>query len=152
MPGWWNHWPLRKKGIQISCLEIHPSLSRTCPKALRWLKGKAFLRWFDSIPRFWTCCRYGMFSKQIRSNNSFLIQVWEGQGVVKGGRTLIGATNPADSTPGTIRGDFAIQVGRNIIHGSDTVENANKEIALWFKTEELANWTPADQTWVYEKL
>ena len=93
-----------------------------------------------------------MFSKQIRSNNSFLIQVWEGQGVVKGGRTLIGATNPPDSTPGTIRGDFAIQVGRNIIHGSDTVENANKEIALWFKTEELANWTPADQTWVYEKL
>jgi nucleoside-diphosphate kinase len=59
--------------------------------------------------------------------------VWEGLNVVKTGRVMLGATNPADSAPGTIRGDLCIQVGRNIIHGSDSVESANKEIALWFK-------------------
>eukprot|EP01119_Soliformovum_irregulare_P005878 TRINITY_DN17623_c0_g1_i1.p2 TRINITY_DN17623_c0_g1~~TRINITY_DN17623_c0_g1_i1.p2 ORF type:complete len:172 (+),score=53.55 TRINITY_DN17623_c0_g1_i1:40-516(+) len=77
--------------------------------------------------------------------------VWEGKDVVKGGRTLIGATNPSDSTPGTIRGDFCIEVGRNVIHGSDKPENAEKEIALWFSNaSELTAWTPADRTWIYE--
>jgi nucleoside-diphosphate kinase len=63
---------------------------------------------------------------------------------------MLGATNPADSAPGTIRGDLCIQVGRNIIHGSDAVESAKKEIALWFKDEELVDWTPAAENWVYE--
>ena len=58
--------------------------------------------------------------------------VWEGKNVVATGRTMIGATNPQASAPGTIRGDFCIEVGRNVIHGSDSVENAQKEIALWF--------------------
>ncbi|GFH24044.1 nucleoside diphosphate kinase [Haematococcus lacustris] len=57
--------------------------------------------------------------------------VWEGRNVVVTGRKIIGATNPAASEPGTIRGDYAIEVGRNVIHGSDSVENAQKEIALW---------------------
>lgn len=56
----------------------------------------------------------------------------------------------ADSLPGTIRGDLCIQVGRNIIHGSDAVESANKEIALWFTEKELVSWTPANSNWVYE--
>ena len=76
--------------------------------------------------------------------------VWEGLNVVKTGRKMLGETNPADSAPGTIRGDLCIQVGRNIIHGSDSVESANKEIALWFKPEELVSWTPAGEPWVYE--
>eukprot|EP00191_Tetraselmis_sp_GSL018_P020504 CAMPEP_0177579280 /NCGR_PEP_ID=MMETSP0419_2-20121207/861_1 /TAXON_ID=582737 /ORGANISM="Tetraselmis sp., Strain GSL018" /LENGTH=126 /DNA_ID=CAMNT_0019067907 /DNA_START=119 /DNA_END=495 /DNA_ORIENTATION=- len=58
--------------------------------------------------------------------------VWEGKGVVATGRKIIGATNPAASEPGTIRGDFCIEVGRNIVHGSDAVESAQKEISLWF--------------------
>jgi nucleoside-diphosphate kinase len=58
--------------------------------------------------------------------------VWEGLNSVKTGRVMLGATNPADSAPGTIRGDLCVQVGRNIIHGSDSVESAKKEIALWF--------------------
>jgi len=77
--------------------------------------------------------------------------VWEGLNVVKTGRKMLGETNPADSLPGTIRGDYCIQVGRNIIHGSDGVESANKEIALWFKPEELINWTPAQEGWIYEE-
>jgi len=76
--------------------------------------------------------------------------VWEGLNMVKTGRVMLGETNPADSKPGTIRGDFCIQVGRNIMHGSDSVESANKEIALWFKPEELVTFVPAAATWIYE--
>ena len=58
--------------------------------------------------------------------------VWEGKEAVKMGRMLLGATKPSDSLPGTIRGDFAVDVGRNICHGSDAVESANAEIKMWF--------------------
>jgi len=75
--------------------------------------------------------------------------VWEGLNVVKTGRVMLGETNPKDSKPGTIRGDFAIQVGRNICHGSDAVESAEKEIKLWFSEEELTSWKPAAIDWVY---
>lgn len=84
------------------------------------------------------------------SSGPVVPMVWEGLNVVKTGRVMLGATNPADSAPGTIRGDLCVQVGRNIIHGSDSVESANKEIALWFKDSELVSWTPANVNWVYE--
>nr|ALJ10922.1 nucleoside diphosphate kinase [Dolomedes sulfureus] len=76
--------------------------------------------------------------------------VWEGLNAVKTGRDIIGATNPMDSQPGTLRGDLCIQVGRNIIHGSDSCPSAEKEIALWFKEEELCNYKLALDSWVYE--
>lgn len=61
-----------------------------------------------------------------------IAMVWEGTDAVATGRKMLGKTKPLESEPGTIRGDFCIDVGRNIIHGSDSVESANKEIALWF--------------------
>ena len=76
--------------------------------------------------------------------------VWEGVKVVETGRKMLGATKPFDSLPGTIRGDFGIDVGRNIMHGSDGVESAKKEIGIWFKNEELFKWTPVAQPWIYE--
>jgi len=76
--------------------------------------------------------------------------VWQGQGAVKTGRQMLGATNPADSLPGTIRGDYCIQVGRNICHGSDSVDSAEKEIKLWFKPEEVSNYTSCASGWIYE--
>merc|ERR1711872_403045 len=76
--------------------------------------------------------------------------VWEGKDVVRMGRMMLGATNPRESNPGTIRGDFCIDVGRNICHGSDAVESAKKEIALWFKDEDLLNYTANSKPWVYE--
>merc|ERR1712066_503336 len=75
--------------------------------------------------------------------------VWEGQNAVKTGRVMLGETNPVDSKPGTIRGDYCIQVGRNIIHGSDALESAKKEIGLWFRDEDICDWAPAQQDWVY---
>jgi len=76
--------------------------------------------------------------------------VWEGRNIVATGRKMLGETDPFKSAPGTIRGDFCIEVGRNICHGSDSVESAVKEIGLWFKPEELVTWDPVMQPWNYE--
>ncbi|NCJ08473.1 nucleoside-diphosphate kinase [Synechococcales cyanobacterium C] len=76
--------------------------------------------------------------------------VWEGKGVVAAARKMIGATNPLNSEPGTLRGDYGIDIGRNIIHGSDAVETAQREIGLWFQSEELASWEPSLSSWIYE--
>jgi len=76
--------------------------------------------------------------------------VWEGEGVVSSARKIIGATNPLAAEPGTIRGDFGINIGRNLIHGSDAIETAQREIALWFKEEEIANWEPTLMSWTRE--
>ncbi|XP_042505666.1 uncharacterized protein LOC122082271 [Macadamia integrifolia] len=83
------------------------------------------------------------------SSGPVLAMVWEGEGVIKYGRKLIGATDPQKSEPGTIRGDLAVVVGRNIIHGSDGPETAKDEINLWFKPEELVSFTSNEEKWVY---
>ncbi|XP_044289713.1 nucleoside diphosphate kinase 3 isoform X2 [Varanus komodoensis] len=79
-----------------------------------------------------------------------LVQVWQGLEVVKMARMIIGETNPADAKPGTIRGDFCIEVGKNVIHGSDSVESAQREIALWFHTDEVTCWEDSTEHWIYE--
>lgn len=76
--------------------------------------------------------------------------VWEGKGVIASARKIIGATNPLNSEPGTLRGDFGVDVGRNLIHGSDAPETAEQEIKLWFKPEDLISWEPAAIAWIYE--
>ncbi|KAI7906838.1 nucleoside diphosphate kinase [Cokeromyces recurvatus] len=83
------------------------------------------------------------------SGTPVIAMVWEGKDVIKQGRAMIGATNPLGSDPGTIRGQYAISVGRNIIHGSDSFESVEKEIGLWFgQAGELIDWTPANVDWV----
>ncbi len=76
--------------------------------------------------------------------------VWEGDGVVASARKMIGSTNPLTAEPGTIRGDLGVNIGRNIIHGSDAVDTANREISLWFKEEELVNWQLSLSAWIHE--
>ncbi|KAI0078157.1 nucleoside diphosphate kinase [Panus rudis PR-1116 ss-1] len=75
--------------------------------------------------------------------------VFEGLDAVKTGRAILGATNPLNSAPGTIRGDFALATGRNIIHGSDSVENAEKEIKLWFP-EGIVQYSYDQAKWIFE--
>ncbi|KAK2460538.1 hypothetical protein APHAL10511_007008 [Amanita phalloides] len=75
--------------------------------------------------------------------------VWQGLDAVKTGRVMLGATNPLASSAGTIRGDYALAVGRNICHGSDSVENAEKEIKLWFP-EGVVQYTNALESWIFE--
>jgi len=76
--------------------------------------------------------------------------VWQGLDVVKQGRIMLGATNPLASAPGTIRGDYSIQTGRNIVHGSDSVESAQREIHHWFKQEEIHDYDRTIAKWIYE--
>jgi nucleoside-diphosphate kinase len=76
--------------------------------------------------------------------------VWEGDGVVAAARKVIGATDPLNAEPGTIRGDFGANIGRNVIHGSDAIETAQREIGLWFKDEELVSWQPTVMGWIHE--
>lgn len=84
------------------------------------------------------------------TSGPIIAMVWEGDGVVAAARKVIGATNPLTAEPGTIRGDFGVSIGRNLIHGSDAIETAQREIALWFKDEELVNWQPTLTAWTYE--
>ena len=73
--------------------------------------------------------------------------VWEGDGVIASARRLIGATKPLEADPGTIRGDLAVDIGRNVIHGSDGLDTAEFEIGLWFQDSEINQWNPSDQIW-----
>ncbi|XP_070617209.1 nucleoside diphosphate kinase 3 [Erythrolamprus reginae] len=93
------------------------------------------------------------FSRLVKfmSSGPIVAMVWQGQEVVKTARMMIGETNPADSKPGTIRGDFCIEVDKNVIHGSDSVETAQREIALWFRSEELfCSSKDSKEHWIYE--
>lgn len=85
------------------------------------------------------------------SSGPIVAMAWEGLNVIKSGRTLLGATNPADSAPGTIRGDFGIEVGRNICHGSDSPSGAARELSFWFKPNEVFDWKPVSNSQIYEK-
>lgn len=76
--------------------------------------------------------------------------VIEGANVVKLSRKIVGATNPVDAAPGTIRGDFALEIGRNVIHAGDSVESAKREIGIYFKKEEIQNYSRIDEPWLYE--
>eukprot|EP00029_Vermamoeba_vermiformis_P004022 TRINITY_DN14550_c0_g1_i1.p1 TRINITY_DN14550_c0_g1~~TRINITY_DN14550_c0_g1_i1.p1 ORF type:complete len:150 (-),score=39.81 TRINITY_DN14550_c0_g1_i1:162-611(-) len=76
--------------------------------------------------------------------------VFEGKGVVETSRKMIGATNPLNSEPGTVRGDLAVDMGRNVIHGSDSKDSAAREIKLWFGDNEVFSWTSHSQADLYE--
>jgi len=76
--------------------------------------------------------------------------VFEGPNAVKVVRATMGATNPAEAAPGTIRGDYALELGRNIVHGSDGPESAQREIALFFEPDELVEWGREVDRWVFE--
>lgn len=76
--------------------------------------------------------------------------VLEGRDVIAGVRQMMGPTDPAKAPPGTIRGDFGIDVGRNVVHGSDGPASAAREIALFFTPEELIDWQRTIDTWIYE--
>lgn len=75
----------------------------------------------------------------------------EGNKAIEAVRQTVGATNPTAAAPGTIRADYALEIGRNLIHASDGAETAAAELALWFKPEELVDWKRDGERWVYEK-
>lgn len=80
-----------------------------------------------------------------------VVMAWEGSQAIEAIRQTVGATNPTNAAPGTLRADLAIDIGRNLIHASDGPETAAFELGLWFKPEELVEWKRDDERWVFEK-
>jgi nucleoside-diphosphate kinase len=80
-----------------------------------------------------------------------MAMVWEGTNAVAAVRQTMGATRPWEAAPGSIRHDYALEVGRNLTHASDSVENAGIEIALWFAESELVNWQRCSDEWIFGK-
>jgi len=122
------------KGFQLKALKLMKPPKAQVEEHYRDLASKPF---FPKVVTYMT-------------SGPVVGMVWQGKNVVKTGRVMLGATNPADSAPGTIRGDFALDVGRNVIHGSDSVESAEREIKLWFGADGLVDWTQHSKDWIYE--
>ena len=123
---------LEQKGLRLAALKLLQAGRDLAERHYAVHKGKPF---YDSLLKFLTA-------------GPTVATVWEGREAVTVARTMIGPTDGAKAPPGTIRGDFAISVQNNLVHGSDSPENAAAEIALWFRPEELVTYQPADAAWV----
>ncbi|MFO7967516.1 MAG: nucleoside-diphosphate kinase [Archaeoglobaceae archaeon] len=84
------------------------------------------------------------------TSSPVVAMVFEGKNAVNVVRTIVGSTNPIEASPGTIRGDFGLDIGRNIVHASDSVRSAGREINLFFLEEEIFDYNRIDEPWVYE--
>jgi len=124
-----------KRGFKLAALKIVTASKEHLEKHYADLSDKPF---FPGLVTY-------------MASGPIVAMVWEGREVVKTGRLILGATNPLASAPGTIRFDYAIDVGRNVCHGSDSVDSAKKEIKLWFEDKEVVSWKSAQEGWVYEK-
>ncbi|KIK59665.1 hypothetical protein GYMLUDRAFT_44105 [Collybiopsis luxurians FD-317 M1] len=122
-----------KRGFKLVAMKLVHATPEHLEKHYADLKGKPF---FPGLIKY-------------MASGPVVGMVWEGLDAVKTGRAMLGATNPLASSPGTIRGDYALAVGRNICHGSDAVESAKKEIALWFP-EGIIQYTNTNEGWIFE--
>lgn len=121
-----------RKGLRLVAAKMLMPSQDLAAKHYAVHKGKPF---YDSLLKFLT-------------SGPTLAVVLEGREAVTAVRNMMGLTDGTKSPPGTIRGDFALSIQNNLIHGSDSPENAVEEIKLWFRPEELCAWTPVDQPWV----
>ncbi|XP_052628863.1 nucleoside diphosphate kinase, mitochondrial isoform X1 [Harpia harpyja] len=83
------------------------------------------------------------------TSGPLVAMVWEGYNVVRSTRAMVGDTDSATAAAGTIRGDFSMHVSRNVVHASDSVETAQREISFWFQQDELVAWDSGDQDYTY---
>ncbi|MFM8274431.1 MAG: nucleoside-diphosphate kinase [Gemmata sp.] len=121
-----------RKGLRLAGLKLVQVTRELAEKHYAVHKGKPF---YESLLSFLT-------------SGPTVALVWEGREAVAVCRTLMGMTDGAKSPPGTIRGDFALSVQNNLVHGSDSVENAALEVALWFRPDELVSFAATDANWV----
>jgi len=121
-----------RKGLRLAGLKLVQASRQLAEQHYAVHKGKPF---YESLLQFLTA-------------GPTVAVVLEGREAVTVVRTLMGATDGVKSPPATIRGDFALSIQNNLIHGSDSPDNANVEIALWFKPEELVSYQPVDAPWV----
>jgi len=121
-----------QKGLRLTGLKLVHADRALAERHYAVHKGKPF---YESLLQFLT-------------SGPTIAMVWQGREAVAVCRNLMGPTDGAKAAPGTIRGDFALSVQNNLIHGSDSAENAAAEVALWFEPKELVNFSPTDGNWI----
>ena len=85
------------------------------------------------------------------TSSPVLAMVWEGPAAIEAVRQTMGATDPRKASPGTVRHDFGLEIGRNLTHASDGIETAEQEIPLWFRPDEIVSWSRASEGWIFEE-
>jgi len=124
---------LERKGLKIVAMKMLHMDKNLAQRHYAIHKGKAF---FDDLVSFIT-------------SSPLIAIVFQGKNAVEIIRQMMGETDPAKAHSGTIRGDFGIDIGHNLIHGSDSLENASKEIDLFFSAEEIFNYDRELDAWIY---
>jgi nucleoside-diphosphate kinase len=125
---------LERRGLRLVAakfLEVSKELAETHYSIH---KGKPF---YDGLIRYITSA-------------PVMAMVWEGPNAIVAVRQTMGATRPTEAAPGSLRHDFALEVGRNLTHASDSVENGVQEVNLWFHSEELVSWARETDRWIFE--
>lgn len=123
-----------QKGLKIVALKMLQISRELAERHYGEHKGKPF---FEPLVAYIT-------------SGPVVAMVLEGKDAVSTVRDMMGATNPLKAAPGTIRGTYGMDIGRNVVHGSDSVESANREIGLFFTPEEIVEYQRAVDSWIYE--
>jgi len=124
---------LEKKGLKIVALKMLHMDNTLAQRHYAIHKGKDF---FDDLVNFIT-------------SGPVIAIIFQGKNAVQIIRQMMGETDPVKARSGTIRGDFGIDIGHNLVHGSDSLDNASKEIDLFFSAEEVFNYEREVDTWIY---
>jgi nucleoside-diphosphate kinase len=125
---------LERRGLRIAAVRLFQMENALARRHYAEHEGKPF---FEGLISYITAC-------------PIIAAVFEGTNAVEVVRKTMGATNPAAAEPGTIRGDLALETGRNLIHGSDSLESARREIALFFREDEIHTYSRDVDRWVFE--
>ena len=123
-----------RKGIQIAGLKFMKIPTQLAETHYEPHKGKGF---YAGLVKFMT-------------SSPVVVIALQGKDVINISRKMMGATFGSKAEPGTIRGDYGVSNSFNLIHGSDSPESAARELKLFFKPDELLEWSPASQGWVYD--
>lgn len=125
---------LERRGLKIVGLKLMTISNELAQKHYGVHQGKPF---YEGLVQYIT-------------SGPVVVMALEGKKAIETVRNTVGATNPANAAPGTIRADFAVEIGRNLIHASDSPESAENEVKLFFGDEALASWERASDKWILE--
>src|SRR6266496_3100169 len=123
-----------KKGLQLVAVKMMKIAQQLAETHYEPHRGKPF---YPGLVKFMT-------------SSPVIVLALAGKDAINIARKMMGATFGSKAEPGTIRGDFGVSNSFNLIHGSDSPESAQKELALFFKSDELVDWSPTIQTWIYD--
>jgi nucleoside-diphosphate kinase len=126
---------LERRGLRLAAMKFMSVSGELAAQHYAVHKGKPF---YEPLINYIT-------------SDPVVVMAWEGNKAIEAVRQTVGATNPTAAAPGTIRGDLALEIGRNLIHASDGPETATFELGLWFKQGEFVEWKRDGERWVFEK-